>query len=251
MRYTPSKDLVWDKNGTAQSFAYTNSQVIPASGNWTYEAWYYFDANDVSAGWRGLFSQMDTTQLYSQRVSIWLNGGKMHVTTPTQNVDASNYTFLQDRWYHIVYARNVNDMEVFVNGVKVIDQTVTWGTIGPEFAIGGARQWDSNYAEVSGAIDQLKVWSTPLDQTGVQASMNTYSSSGVTGTLKAHYDFNEFESGLVRDRTGNGNNLIFNTDVTGGYLEANFNENFLLETSTLHTEQTVLKFNRTYLTATG
>jgi hypothetical protein len=168
VRYTPTKDLVWDKNETAQSFAYTNSQVIPASGSWTYEAWYYLDSNDVSAGYRGLFSQMDTAQAYSQRVSLWLNAGKIHVTTPTKNLDIPNYTFLANRWYHIAYARNVNDVEVFIDGVKLLDQTVAnWGTIGPEFAIGGARQWDAAYPEVSGAIDQVKVWSTALDQTGV------------------------------------------------------------------------------------
>jgi hypothetical protein len=252
VRYTPTKDLVWDKNSTAQSFAYTNSQVIPTTGNWTYEAWYYLDSDDVSAGWRGLFSQMDTTQAYTQRVSIWLNSGKIHVTTPTTNLDVPSYTFLANRWYHMAYARNGNDVEFFINGVKVLDQTVAnWGTIGPEFAIGGARQWDSNYAEISGAIDQVKVWSTALDQPSVQASMNTYSTSGVTGTLKAHYDFNEFESGIVRDRSGNNNNLVFNTDVAGGYLSSNFNENFLLETGTAHNEQTFVKFNRTYLAASG
>ncbi len=252
VRYATNKDLVWDKNNAAESFAYTDSQVVPATGNFTYEAWYYLDANDVSGGYRGIFSQMDTGQSYAQRASLWLNNGYLHYTYGGGlNNTLSTFQFRQDRWYHIALVRNGGDVEVFIDGIKLVDEAVTWGAIGPRFTIGGAQQWDLAYPEISGAIDQVKVWTTALDATGVQASMHTYSSSGVTGTLKAHYDFNEFEDGIVRDRTGNNNNLVFNTAVAGGYAEANFNDTFLVDTGTAHSQQSYVRFKRSYLTATG
>ena len=252
VRYSPVKDLAWDKNNSAQSFAFTTSNVIPASGSWTYEAWYYLDANDIGSGFRGLFSQMDNANPYSQRVSLWLVGGQLHYTYGgTANSTLSSFDFSQDRWYHIAMVRNVNDLEIYVDGIKLVDQVVTWGAIGSDFAIGGTRQFDQTYPELSGAIDQVKVWSTPLDVASIQSSMHTYSSSGVTGSLKAHYDFNEYEEGIVRDRSGNNNHLVFNTQVAGGYLAENFNDSLIVDSGPAHNSQTYIRFKRTYLTASG
>jgi hypothetical protein len=128
IRYSPNKDSAWDKNNTAQSFAWTDSQVIPASGNFTYEGWYYLDATDVGEGWHALFSQMDTPQNYSQRASLWLNNGYLHGTYGGTGF-SSLYAFklVQDRWYHIAFVRNGSDAEIYVDGTKVLDEAIAWG----------------------------------------------------------------------------------------------------------------------------
>jgi hypothetical protein len=76
------EDRAWDKNGTAQSFAYTTSNVIPATGDWTFETWLYVEQADLNGGnFVGLFSQMANSDGTDNRASLWLYNGGLHYAT--------------------------------------------------------------------------------------------------------------------------------------------------------------------------
>ncbi|MEY3624659.1 MAG: hypothetical protein RL696_40, partial [Actinomycetota bacterium] len=247
------EDRAWDKNGTAQSFAYTTSNVIPATGDWTFETWLYVEQADLNGGnFVGLFSQMANSDGTDNRASLWLyNGGLHYATDGVSYGNIPNIPFQAGGWHHVAMARAGSNARIFVDGVMVANQSSSWATLGSYFSVGGTRQ--TGYNEVSGQIDQVKVWNGALDETDIRESMHSYSSSGVstTANLRAHYDFNEWDQNRVIDRSGLGNHLQYNTAVTGGYLESDFTSSKIIQTGTAFGQQTYVKFNRSYLTAAG
>jgi hypothetical protein len=87
--------------------------------------------------------------------------------------------------------------------------------------------------------------------------MHNYSTAGITSPpelpeLRAHYDFNEFVSGQVLDRSGNNRHLTFNSpdSVSGSYASTDFTDTAILSSSTT-TSNRIFQFNRSYLTSDG
>ncbi|BDQ00819.1 LamG-like jellyroll fold domain-containing protein [Aquiluna sp. KACHI24] len=252
--YQPSNDNAWKKTGLAFNYAYTNSTaIIPTAtnGTWTFEAWVKPEGLSSSTGWTGLFSQMDDTDSSTSRYSIWFDGLAFHLTSPNEakTIDVSIRSGV---WTHVAWA-----MPASGNSSLFIDGNLAWtgslartSAAGTYFTLGGTRQ--NTNQEFPGEIDQVKVWNGALSAAQVQASMYGYSTAGITSpTLRAHYDFNEFSSTALMDRSGNGNTLIYNQAVSGSYAETDLTSSGIVQTSVAHGSQTVLRFMRSYLTSAG
>jgi hypothetical protein len=247
-------DLAWQKTSLAQNYASASAQVSPSTGPWTVEMWIKPDLAILTSGnFHALFSQMGDSNDVVDRASLWLKDGNLHYTNGAgHNATYTGYKFTESRWFHVAMSSNDTTVKLFVDGAEVLSTTLSKGTIGPIFTVGGARQNDAGAIEFAGHMDQVKVWNGALEASQLAASMHSYSTAGVTSapTLLAHYDFNEFVSGQVIDRSGNNRHLAFNTGVEGSYSSTNFTDSAIVTTTTTATNQ-IHQFNRSYLTAAG
>jgi hypothetical protein len=249
------QDLAWSKSSSEQNYASALTDAVPADGAWTVEMWIKPDAEMLATNdsWYGIFSQMNDGDTFTQRASLWMRNGKLHFTNGgTASGDLTGYTFSESRWYHLAMSSNTNTVKIFLDGTEVLSTTLAKAIIGPRFSIGGARQHYAGLMEFAGHIDQVKVWGGALTAAQLTQSMHTHSTTGITSppTLRAHYDFNEFVTGQVLDRSGNNRHLAFNTAASGSYASTNFTDSAIVGVSTPSTRK-VYQFNRTYLTALG
>jgi hypothetical protein len=249
------QDLAWSKSSLEQNYASSLTQVVPATGAWTVEMWMKPDATMISTNgtWYGIFSQMNDGDDFTQRASLWMRNGKLHYSNGgSGSGDLTGYTFSESRWYHLAMSSDTNSIKIFIDGTEVQSATLAKGTIGPRFTIGGARQHYSGLMEFAGHMDQVKVWGGALSAAQLTQSMHTHSTVGITSPpeLRAHYDFNEFVTGQVLDRSGNNQHLAFNTGVAGSYASTNFTDSEIVSSSVSSTNR-VFQFNRSYLNADG
>ena len=249
------QDLAWSKSSLEQNYASANTQVIPATGAWTIEMWIKPDLAMLAANgnFYGIFSQMNDGDGFTDRASLWMYNGNLHYTNGGGTSGTfTGYTFSESRWYHLAMSSNTNDVKLFVDGAEILSTTLTKGTIGPRFTIGGARQGGTGVPEFAGHMDQVKVWNGALSAAQLTQSMHTHSTTGITTppTLLAHYDFNEFVTGQVLDRSGNNRHLAFNTAVAGSYASTNFTDSEIISNTVSGTNR-IYQFNRTYLNGDG
>jgi hypothetical protein len=222
-----AQDVAWNKTDTNQNYASRVEGVIPHGNAWTVEMWMKPDAATISSdsNYYGIFSQMDDSDSFTQRASLWLRNGQFHYSNGGGiHGTVTGYTLSETRWYHIAMSSNADTIKFFVDGVEVASATLARGLYGPIFTIGGARQGGTGVPEFAGHMDQFKVWNGALTAAQLAESMHTHSTSGITSppTLLAHYDFNEFVTGQVLDRSGNNRHLTFNTAVSGSYAATDF-----------------------------
>jgi uncharacterized repeat protein (TIGR02543 family) len=223
----------------------TGSGVIQAgtSTNFTFEAWVY---PTNLTGWRGIFNQSNGLGSDASRTFLGTLGGEIQFALNSGTMVDTNHTISVNAWSHIALSVTGSQVRVFVNGLPIFENLsyVRSSNIGSAFHLGGTHVPTEFW---QGSLDQVKVWSTALDQASIAASMHTYSSSGVTGTLAAHYDFNAFNSAGEFNKASTTSNL----SIAAGVTSANYSESPIVQTGTAHTTQTFVRFNRTYLTATG
>jgi uncharacterized repeat protein (TIGR02543 family) len=250
---TWTSDQAWNKVATQGNYASTlttstGEGIIPrgTASAWTFEAWVY---PDFQAGvWNALMAQQDNSADATGRYSIWFNGNAIHLTTPTTYADAT-YTIPNGRWTHLAWVMTTGQESIlYADGNEVWRGNMTRGAnlAGPHFALGGSRQETNN--EFKGHMDQVKIWNNVLTEAQVKTSMKTHGTFTGAPSLRAHYDFNTFQSGSLRDVSGNSNHL----DLPAGTLSSEFTfSNIMSLPSTANTHQTYIQFNRSFLTAQG
>jgi uncharacterized repeat protein (TIGR02543 family) len=262
--WTSLEDRAWSKTATLGNYAGANISggLIPTANNsqWTVEAWIR-PTSFPTDQWSSLISQMPDTNSSTDRDAIWLYNGVIWLMTPGGSVD-TGVTLSTNRWIHIAWTMpNAGNSQLYVDGSLVWQNSNNRGTTNPSrtfFSIGGARE--TRFTSFEGEIDQVKIWGAALSATQVAASMHEHSTwtgspagNCVQGTgLRALYDFNEFNTGVVLDRSGCDSHLPFNSAISGSYASGNFTSSSIVERSTPFSSlQNVVKFNRSFLTATG
>ncbi len=249
-----AEDVAWSKTSTSQNYASRAEGVIPPTGAWTTEMWIRPEAETITANgnYYGVFSQMADNDGVVDRVSLWLNNGQLHYSNGGGGFNGSvaGYTFSDTRWYHLAMSVDGDTVKIFVDGSEVSSATLLKRTYGTLFTLGGVRQ--SVVPEFAGQIDQVKIWGGALSAAQLSQSMHTHSTSGITSppTLRAHYDFNEFVTGQVLDRSGNNRHLTFNTAVSGSYAATDFVDTAIVSES-VSAQNRVFRFNRSYLNGDG
>jgi hypothetical protein len=217
--------------------------------------WIKPDAATISSdnNYYGIFSQMDNSDSYTQRVSLWLRNGQLHYSNGgAGDGTVSGYRLSETRWYHLAMSSKASTVKIFIDGAEVSNATLTRGLYGPIFTLGGIRQGGLGVPEFAGHMDQFKVWDGALTEAQLSQSMHTHSTAGITSppTLLAHYDFNEFVTGQVLDRSGNNRHLAFNTADAGSYASTDFVDTAIVSES-VSAQNRVFRFNRTYLNGDG
>lgn len=251
LRYESDFDLAWSKSPTSGNYASSNTQIVPSSGDWSFEAWIWPNSEVLSgSGLYGIFTQQSDSDNEQNRAGLWVTAGSIGYNYGGTTFTRSEVVLDSSRWYHVALTQTANSQKLYVDGHLFQSTTFTRETVGANFTLGGLRQ--SNFLEWSGQLDQVKVWVGELTPEQVQISMHTYSSSGITGkTLRAHYDFNEFQFGSLLDRSGNNFHLPFNLSAAGNYESSDLTSLRIVEEGNPTATTRTVKFNRSYLTAVG
>jgi len=140
-------------------------------------------------------------------------GRNLHIGFETGYTDVA--VIPTTTWTHIALtlqrdtpSAGLTTTKTYINGLLVQNKT-DWPnntfSSGNGFSVGSAT--DGGY-KLNGKIDQVKVWDGVLSQPDVEKSMSAYAAGGIsTGTLRAHYDFNEGTGATINDRSGISANL--------------------------------------------
>ncbi len=186
------------------------TRVIPASTDFTVETWVYVDT-DTNA-WQTILVQ-DQAAALANAGRFYLGfygGGTLHIGVGSQAVNTTVVMPLQT-WTHVAVTMDrtgtstrsityINGSAVYTYDFTSIDFTAAQG-----FAVGLAT--DGGY-ELDGKMDQVKIWNGALSASDISKSKTAYAAGGISsGTLAAHYDFNEGSGSTINDRSGNGLNL--------------------------------------------
>lgn len=230
------------------SYLSTNTQVIPASGSFSVEAWIKPTA---ATNWNMIVSQGSATAFYIQRV----DGSKMYWRYGNYGADFG-WKMTQDQWTHIAFiyseATSGNNVTIYVNG----EVSYTWaaGTtkltgLTTNFVAGGysADLTNTNY-RWRGHIDDLRVYKSALPAATVRTHMNTYADT-TDANLAAYYDFND-SSNLSNMAAGAAK--VANSTLTPTYAAGTTSLSWekIAQTNTVGTQQYVA-FLRSYLTKDG
>jgi uncharacterized repeat protein (TIGR02543 family) len=251
-------------DGTNALLKANDSQVIPATGDFTAEAW-VTNSRSNSTGHFNIIAQTERTDSsptigYKQFI-IQAYNGVLTVFVGSTAYD-TGWVLAQDIWTHVAatVARSGSNLviNVYVDGHLAFTKTAPATSADPSgtYTPGNDFWVGSNPVAPSGefwqgAIDQVKIWSDDLTEAQIAESMHAYQTAGVTSApaIAAHYDFNEFGADTedVYNRAGNGLDLdlgaasLLRVDakltLTGGNIDSN--------------RTVAYKFIRTYLTAQG
>jgi hypothetical protein len=232
------------------STSLTGPTGVITSGAFTVESWVYLRSNSFQTILsEGVASPGSTVYIATiSNGQIYVRWGGSESTTGV--VAPTN------RWVHFALTRSATGVpKFFIDGSEVWTSATT-STLAPgagSFRV-GVQVGDGSF--LNGQVDQVKVWGVDLTAAELALSMHSYGANQSNGTAirsavtpRAHYDFNEFtDSRLEPDRSGNGRSLTYGSSIsTSSYTDAQ-----IVETGTANSSmQTYLKFNRTYLTATG
>ena len=110
------------------------------------------------------------------------NGSAVSASSPT--------TFIANKWTHVALVKDGTTMRVYVDGNQLTSLTCLANLDLPDNAywLGKSDQ------QFSGALDEVRFWSTARTQSQIQSTMNTELVGNETGLL-AYFDFNQGVAG--------------------------------------------------------
>ena len=211
--WTSLDDLAWNKTNTSGNYASRIAEVIPTAHDaaWSMDAWVNMANARADNTYYGLLSQAGDTNADSAAYEIYLRNDLIFISAaksalPTSQAFIFAAPVPKGQWVHIAWTWTATDeTKLYVNGSEVYSESsfVRNASAGSIFTLGGVRR-TTEPLEFFGHLDQVKIWNGTLSAADVATSMHTYAANGISGkTLRAHYDFNEFNDGAVLDRTGN------------------------------------------------
>jgi gliding motility-associated-like protein len=206
--------------GTAD-YVQINSRIFPSQtvANFTIETWINPAAADIMTGttgttWKaflGYFGTKRSPSLYITNNGVlhasWQEGSTF-VGTP---VSATSPTSLAtNKWTHVALVKDGTTMRLFVDGVQLYSTTCLATLDIPDNGYWLGKS-DNQF---SGALDEVRFWSTARSQTQIQSTMNTELAGNETGLL-AYFDFNQGVAGgtntAITSVTNKANNALNGT----------------------------------------
>ena len=168
-------------NGSTSKVAVADNTLLePGTGNWTMEAWAYISANSGSQVILGRFDNggAAANASYSIRVAngvvyAQFGDGLGNV------VNATEYSFTMNTWYHLVGTYDGTTLKFYKNGVLDTETNYS-GTPQSGGEIRIARRWDdaanvsSNFFD--GDISVVRIYNTDLNSTQVTQNYDSQKS---------------------------------------------------------------------------
>jgi len=247
-------DFAIDLNGT-DTYARTDSQVVPVNSNFTVESYFKIDAANANHGWIwsvGLAGDSGTNWGALIAPGTTARGSCLYISSPdgySPCVGTRTLVPVND-WVHLAVTYDSTQFvyKVFVNGVELMSRAVSNAGVRPGFSIGragassDAAPTTQQTSLFTGQIDEVKVFNNVRSQANILLDTYTYLSPSTSGLI-AMYDFNEGATGggKIYDRTASNNDLsIFGNPTFSDIAQ-----------HTVTNRAIVTRFNRSYLTANG
>ncbi|MCD4819997.1 MAG: FG-GAP-like repeat-containing protein [Candidatus Cloacimonetes bacterium] len=189
----------------SNDYAQINSNVIPASGDFTVEVW--AKANSTQTGYREIISQNAGTggeDFYIGRASNgtiragdhWTNTG---VQFPTDN-----------QWHHYCIVKNSSNTYFYFDGeLRATRGFSITNPAGTEFRL--ARQYGSHSEYFQGSIDELRIWSVARSEQQIQEKLHLVLDGDETG-LEAYFQFHEETGSIIHSVTSYLDGTLYNMD---------------------------------------
>jgi hypothetical protein len=154
-------------------------------------------------------------------VNNWQTSDKKLVAEIGQNVKIQSSVSLEEnKWYYVALSRTGNLTKLYINGIEVASQTISFTNElnFPTFI--GAFNSDGSYI-FNGTIDNVKIWNRPLTIPELVSSINSENLATITG-LVSSYNFNQgiananntSETTLI-DTFGTNNGTLVNFTLNG------------------------------------
>ncbi|MCX8529785.1 MAG: fibronectin type III domain-containing protein, partial [Rhodoluna sp.] len=239
-------DYAMNLNGTSQ-WGYNSGQVIPATGDFTVEA--YFKENVGVTSPDPIISQgsnKDAAGGFSIYVDNYWNNRALVFDTPAGSYSYTYGQYVQGDWSHVAltYAASSKTWLVYLNGNLVY--TLVWdpvNTLNPGFYVGKFPD-STGQSSFNGQIDQVQVFNNTRSAANIVTDLTAYTAPATPG-LVAQYDFNEGATGagVIYDRNSTNN---FDLTLSGS---PTFSD-IATYSVTSRTANKVV-FNRSYLTVGG
>jgi hypothetical protein len=253
---TSKIDYAMTFNGS-DTYAHTDSQVIPNGSDFTIEAFFKSDpAVTSNLGWIvGGGKPGDSTNSWGILAGMadQDTGSCVMISSPDGFGDCLylNARIPSAEWVHVslTYTASTTTYRAYINGVLMQTHMISNTTVGPGFNVGrsGKSATDVPYGQANsyfkGQIDEVKVFNSVRSIANILTDTYTYMLPSTPGLL-AEYDFNEgqFGFGTIYDRTSNNFDLGINGTATFSDIAQ--------YTNTSRTTNMV-RFNRSYITAAG
>ncbi|MBI5387108.1 MAG: VCBS repeat-containing protein [Verrucomicrobia bacterium] len=179
-------------NGGNDWIAITNA-VIPASGDFTVEAWAYSYGSD---GYHDILSQGSGGNAFYMGYRSW----KARAGDGWEYIDSVTYP--QGGWHHIAVVKSSTNTLFFIDGTQV---AARGSAIPNPVAADGlriGRQYGPHGEWWGGLIDEIRVWNTARTAAELQVNLSNRL-TGAESSLVGYWRFDEGTSNVVLDATAN------------------------------------------------
>ena len=119
------------------------------------------------------------------------------------HLDDLTHPWVAEKWFHIAYTFDGNDMTLFINGEKEVSMTLA----GQKYSFGNMNIVNEYYTiGQNSSLAQIRLWNKCLSQGTIRDNMSREVPSNSSGLL-GYWKLDKEEDGLFKDSTGNGNDL--------------------------------------------
>ncbi|KKT20933.1 MAG: LamG domain protein jellyroll fold domain protein [Parcubacteria group bacterium GW2011_GWB1_43_8] len=192
------------------------------SGDFTMEAWIYL--NSLPSSQYSIFEN-ETDATGQHRLNIQ-SDGSIFANIPPNSFISASAEFVAGRWYHVVYVRKGNNINIYKNGVSVANGTtaVAVSNYTGLFSIGREVAAGSSY-DFNGKIDGVRIIKgRALSPEEIKAAASrrpdaVYTSPVLDASASVQWDTLNWTEGGVK--TGDGETLY---NSSGLVAQWNFNE---------------------------
>jgi glucose/arabinose dehydrogenase len=145
----------------------------------------------------------------------WANGDGW------EGVEADNVNIVDGIWHHVAVTKTATGVKVYVDGIKILDEA---NAVPIAYVLGtnlyvGQHGNGSDRFNFNGAIDELRVWSSPRTDAQIEQYRNMTLPASELGKLVAYYKADEGNGTNVVDNSANGQHpltLINGANWTAG-----------------------------------
>ncbi len=202
-------------DGASDRITGTNPNLPQGNSPRTIEAWVRNSTgNDMTIFNYGNIN-VATNQIYTLHLynGVYIIGYFNDINT--------GYNINDGNWHHVAVSHDGTNSRIYVDGVLINTTSITYNTNGYDFQIGASNRNGSYLYNLSGSLDEIRVWNVALTEADILATMNCEAQS--QPELVAYYKFNQgFDAAdnssitTLTDSSGNGiDGTLTNFALTG------------------------------------
>lgn len=171
-------------DGASDRITGTNPNLPQGNSPRTIEAWVrnstgndmtIFNYGNINAA----TNQVYTLHLYN---GIYIIGYFNDINT--------GYNINDGNWHHVAVSHDGSTSRIYVDGALINTTSITYNTNGYDFQIGTTNRNGSYLFNLSGSLDEVRVWNVALSQTDIQNTMNC-ELDNTQNNVVAYYKFNQ------------------------------------------------------------